>query len=74
MLVEPIGVNGKTDPFPARPWSLDWMREHCRSRYAALDDLAAVAGCWWWLAVEWPAALSCRIERRLAVLCCAGLG
>ena len=46
MLVEPIGVNGKTDPFPARPWSLDWMREHCRSRYAALDNLAAVAGCW----------------------------
>jgi hypothetical protein len=31
LLVEPIGVNGISDPFPARPWSLEWLAEHCQS-------------------------------------------
>jgi len=32
-LVEAIGTNNVTDIFPARPWTLSWLSEHCASRF-----------------------------------------
>mmetsp|Transcript_13966 Transcript_13966/g.33834 ORF Transcript_13966/g.33834 Transcript_13966/m.33834 type:complete len:500 (+) Transcript_13966:63-1562(+) len=33
--VEHIGLNGKTDMFPPHPWTLDWLKDHCSTRFDA---------------------------------------
>jgi pimeloyl-ACP methyl ester carboxylesterase len=35
-MIEQIGTNGKTDMFPARPWTLAWLAKHCASRFDGL--------------------------------------
>ena len=46
LLIEPIGVNGKTDPFPPRPWSLGWMTKHCQSRFGVTPQPHLLATKW----------------------------
>ena len=33
LLVERIGTNGKSDMFPPRPWTLEWLGAHCEARF-----------------------------------------
>ena len=46
LLVEPIGVNNKTDPFPPRPWSLEWMSKHCQRRFHVTPQPHLLAAKW----------------------------
>eukprot|EP00472_Partenskyella_glossopodia_P001309 CAMPEP_0197526400 /NCGR_PEP_ID=MMETSP1318-20131121/17701_1 /TAXON_ID=552666 /ORGANISM="Partenskyella glossopodia, Strain RCC365" /LENGTH=417 /DNA_ID=CAMNT_0043080549 /DNA_START=207 /DNA_END=1460 /DNA_ORIENTATION=- len=34
-LVEQIGTNFVTDMFPKRAWTMDWLRNHCSSRFGS---------------------------------------
>ena len=31
--IEPMSTNGKTDMFPVYEWSMDWLDNHCMSRF-----------------------------------------
>lgn len=45
-LVEPIGTNGVSDMFPARPWSLSWLRSHCAARFGVTPAPTALVDAW----------------------------
>lgn len=48
LLVEAIGFNNVTDMFPPRPWSLEWLRAHCESRFGVVPqprELADLCAC-----------------------------
>lgn len=45
-LVEQIGVNGVTDMFPARDWTLDWLNDHCMSRFQVTPQPTTLVDMW----------------------------
>ena len=36
LLVEAIGFSEENSMFPARDWTIEWMREHCRNRFGVV--------------------------------------
>lgn len=45
-LVEQIGVNGISDMFPGREWSLDWLNQHCMSRFGVTPQPTTLVDTW----------------------------
>jgi len=45
-LVETIGFSGKSDMFPARPWTMDWLNSHCGDRFDVKPNPSQYANDW----------------------------
>ena len=45
-LVEKIGTNGVTDMFPPRNWTMDWLTQHCASRFDVTPQPKALVDLW----------------------------
>ena len=45
-LVEKIGTNGVTDMFPPRNWTLDWLNQHCESRFDVTPQPKSLVELW----------------------------
>jgi len=45
-LVEQIGTNGVTDMFPPRNWTMDWLAQHCASRFDVTPQPKALVDLW----------------------------
>ena len=45
-LVEQIGTNGRTDMFPPRAWSLDWLTRHCAARFGVVPSPTRLVDEW----------------------------
>ena len=39
-------AQGKTDPFPPRVWSLDWLTKHCQRRFGVTPQPRLLADKW----------------------------
>lgn len=46
LCVEAIGFDSSTSMFPDRPWSLDWLTEHCRARFGVTPQPYAIRKRW----------------------------
>ncbi len=45
LLVEQIGF-GPESMFPPRPWTIEWMNEHCQTRFGILPDSQKLVDDW----------------------------
>jgi hypothetical protein len=45
-LVEQIGVNGVTDMFLPREWTIEWMNAHCQDRFGVTPQPRTLADLW----------------------------
>ena len=45
-LVEHIGTNGVTDMFPPRNWTMEWLNNHCASRFGVTPQPKALVELW----------------------------
>jgi hypothetical protein len=45
-LVEAIGTNGQTDMFLPRNWTIDWLTQHCQSRFGVTPQPRLLADLW----------------------------
>ena len=46
LLVERIETNNKTDMFPARVWSDEWLAQHCKQRFGVAPQPRRLADLW----------------------------
>ena len=44
--MEHIGTNNDTDMFPARPWTIEWLTNHCRDRFQVVPQPRLLADLW----------------------------
>ena len=45
-LVEAIGANNQSDMFLPRTWSLEWLNQHCASRFGVVPQPRTLAELW----------------------------
>ena len=45
-LVEPVGTNNVTDMFLPRKWTMEWMTQHCQSRFGVTPDPTSLNELW----------------------------
>ena len=46
LLIERIGTNNKTDMFPFRESSLEWLQQNCEARFGVLPQPRRLADLW----------------------------